>query len=106
MRLIRSLFSLAVIIALVYFATAIPLGKLTLWQHLRAIAGSKESQELVDEVKQKAQQVVKSDSGGEPASPQEDNLTPQERKQLRKLIRQKMEQDKDPSPAPVPASEE
>ena len=86
LRLIRFLLSLVVTAAVVYFVVAVPLGKKTLWQHIKAIAGSKESKELVDEVKQKAGSVIKRDGGVRP----EDKLSDRERKLLRKLIREKL----------------
>jgi hypothetical protein len=85
LRLIRFLLSLLVIAAVVYFAVAVPLGKKTLWQHLKAIAGTQESQNLVDEVKHKAGSVIRRDGATGP----EDKLSDQERKLLRKLIREK-----------------
>jgi len=88
LRLIRFLISLVVIAAVVYFVVAVPLGKKTLWQHLRAIAGSKESKELVDEVKQKAGSVIRRDGGARTGA--EDKLSDQERKLLRKLLREKL----------------
>jgi uncharacterized membrane protein len=91
LRLIRFLISLVVIAAVVYFVFAVPLGKKTLWQHLKAIAGSKEGQELVDEVKQKAGSVVRRDAGARKVA--DDKLSDQERKLLRKLIREKLGAD-------------
>jgi hypothetical protein len=89
MRLIRFLLSLVILGAIIYIAVAVPLGQKTLWQHLRAIAGSKESQELVDEVKQKAKSSLHRDAG-HPPSPGGDELTAKERQLLRKLIKEKL----------------
>lgn len=90
LRLIRLLLSLIVFGLIAYVAVAVPLGRKTLWQHLRAIAGSKESQELVDEVKQKAGRVLHHDAGPpRPTKGNGDELTPKERQALRKLIREK-----------------
>jgi hypothetical protein len=85
-RLLRLLISLAALAALIYFAVTVPLGTKTLWQHLKAIAGTKESQNLVDEVKHKAASTVRKDGGAKT----DDKLTDQERKLLRKLIREKL----------------
>ncbi len=102
-RLLRWLLSLALLAGAVYFAFAVPLGEKTLWQHARAIAGTRESQELAREMKRKA--------GLEPAPPApaerapaakaepkrgaeqasaSDRLSDDERRLLRKLIRDKL----------------
>lgn len=102
-RLIRLLLSLALIAVCVYVAVAVPLGRKTLWEHLRAIAGSKESKELVEEVKEKAGRMLHRDAG-EARGPggagtgkgSGDELTPGERRQLRKLIREKLEPGSNP----------
>jgi hypothetical protein len=95
MRLLRFLVTLAALGALIYFAVAVPLGTKTLWQHIRAIAGTKESQELVDEFKKKAEGIVHRDGGATAPRPSEgqgdgDKLTGKERKLLRRLIREKL----------------
>jgi hypothetical protein len=90
MRLIRFLLSLVILGAIVYVVVAVPLGQKTLWQHLRAIAGTKESQELVDEVKQKAKSTLHRDAGHAPAPGSGDELTARERQLLRKLIKEKL----------------
>jgi len=94
MRLIRFFITLALLGAAVWFAVSVPLGDKTLWQHLRAIAGSKESQDLVKGVKQKAGSALKRDAG-RAADPKQssDDLTPDERKELRRLIRGKLRRD-------------
>lgn len=85
MRLIRLVVTLVVLAGVAYFAVSVPLGGKTLWQHIQAIAGSKESKQLVEGVKQKAGQIL-NDAGGKT----EDNLTEEERRLLRKLIREKL----------------
>jgi len=92
MRLLRFLFGLAALGALAYVVVAVPVGSKTIWQHLRAIAGSRESQELVDEVKQRARRAPP-DSGAPPAK-SADRLSAEERKLLRKLIREKLGDEK------------
>lgn len=104
-RLIRWLLSLALLAGAVYFAVAVPLGEKTLWQHARAIAGSRESQELAREVKRKAgleqerapapkEQAKAAEAKPEArhaeASPASDRLSEEERRLLRKLIRDKL----------------
>ena len=92
MRLIRLVITLAALGGLGYLAYTVPLGSKTLWEHIRAIAGSKESKELVDGVKDRAEQLIKPDGGksGETG----DRLTPKERDLLRKLIREKLKEGK------------
>ena len=95
MRLLRFLLTLAALGALVYVAVAVPLGTKTLWQHIRAIAGTKESQDLVDEVKKKAEGIIHRDGGptaprASPRPEEGDRLTAKERKLLRRLIREKL----------------
>ena len=53
-RLIRLLFWCAAIAALVYFAVTVPLGKRTLWGHLRQIWHSDATQDLVNGTKDAA----------------------------------------------------
>lgn len=89
-RLVKLLLSLVLLAALAYFAVAVPLGTRTLWEHLKAIAGTRESQDLVDGVKQKAREVIRHDGGIGGAV---DKLTPKERELLRKLIREKLKQE-------------
>jgi uncharacterized membrane protein len=103
MRLIRSLFTLTLFGALAYAAYAVPLGQRTLWEHLRAIAGTSESQKLVEEVKQKAGEVIQRDGASAKASQPSargDELTPEERRLLRRLIKDKLEQTKSTAQAP------
>ena len=95
MRLIRLLVTLAVLAGVAFAGFTVPLGEKTLWGHIRAIAGSRESQQLVEGVKQKAREVVKPDAGAPPTEAGAgDRLTAQERKLLRKLIREKLTEEK------------
>jgi len=87
MRLIRLLITLAILGGLVFLGVTVPLGGKTLWEHIKAIAGSKESKELVEGVKQKAEQIAVRADGGRTGG---DKLTDVERKLLRKLIREKL----------------
>jgi len=99
-RLIRALIMLGVLGAVAYFVFAVPLGNKTLWQHLGAIAETEESHELVEGVKQKAGEVEKKAkkmldqrgiSDGGDAPPARDELTDDDKQQLRKLIRRKIQ---------------
>jgi hypothetical protein len=108
-RLIRWLLSLALLAGAVYFAVAVPLGDKTLWQHARAIAGTRESQELAREVKRKAGLEQEGQAKPAEARPEakraearpearhaearpeaSDRLSEEERRLLRKLIRDKL----------------
>jgi hypothetical protein len=88
MRLIRSFISLVIFVLLVYTVFAVPIGKRTLWQHIKAIAGTSESKELVDEVKRKAVEVLFHD-GGAAKREDPDRHDPADQEDLRKLIRKK-----------------
>ena len=93
-RMIRGLIGLAVIGGLVYAAVYVPLGEKTLWEHIKAIAGTKESKELVKDVKDKAGEVKKKAAKAiekvGSGSGTGDRLTKKERDQLRDLIRKRM----------------
>ncbi len=122
-RLIKFLFTLLMLACLWYAATTYQLGTKTFWGHLKAIAGSDESKELVKEVKKKAVEVKKEarEKAGDAkklkkkvkdAKEAVDNLTAEERDALRKLIKKKAGEEKpaeDPKPeaeaAPEPKSE-
>ncbi len=131
-RLIRFLFTFLICVAIWWAATTYQLGSKTLWGHMKAIAGSKESKQLVDEVKKKAGEVkvkVKQDGKGaaKKASKKvkkevKDRFSDEERKALREVIKEKLKgeepardkepargeesaKDKAPAPAEKPASE-
>jgi hypothetical protein len=94
-RITRWLLSAAFLGALVYIGVTVSLGEKTLWQHLRAIAGSEPSQELVEGVKQKADELIdKRQAASRPVGGDGDGgdrLTAQERRELRKLIRKQLD---------------
>ena len=96
-RITRWLLSAALLGTLVYVGVTVPLGEKTLWQHLRAIAGSEPSQELVEGVKQKADELVDKRQaasrpvGGDGDGDGGDRLTAEERRELRKLIRKQLD---------------
>lgn len=95
-RLLRGIVGLAIVGVLAYGAVAVPLGDKTLWGHIKAIAESKEGKKLVDGVKTKADEVLesKAKTEGKAASSQptdQDKLTPREQRELKKLIRERLE---------------
>jgi len=57
-RLLKLCVSLAAFCALAYFGMTVKLGSRTLFEHLRAIGQTKESQELVDGTKEAAEPLV------------------------------------------------
>jgi hypothetical protein len=90
-RLIRFLISLAMFAAFVWFATTVPLGKRTLWGHLRAIFATQEAKDLADGTKEEAKKVADrfreglAKDGGAPLDPLDDK----DRDGLDKLVKQK-----------------
>ena len=98
MKLIRLLIGLALIAGVVYVAVEVPLGEKSLVQHVRAIAGTEEGQELVEGVKQKAVEVkdkasgavAKDEAADKDKAGADDGLTDKERQLLRKLIKDKL----------------
>lgn len=121
-RLVRNLIGLAVVGVLIYAALVVPLGDKTFWQHVRAIAGSEESQDLVEGMRGKAgelfgskdqrsspkklrpeqpktnadkEPVVEAEPAvkGRPPKPSSEPLTPRERRQLRRMIRKQLDHD-------------
>jgi hypothetical protein len=56
--IVRFLFSLMVLAVVVWFATTVPLGKRTLWGHLRAIAGTQEAKDLAEGTAEEAHKVA------------------------------------------------
>jgi hypothetical protein len=53
-RLIRFLFSLSLLVAFVWFGATVPLGKHTLFGHLKAIWNSQEAHDMVQGTKESA----------------------------------------------------
>jgi hypothetical protein len=112
--LLKLCLSLAAFLAFVWFGATVNLGSHTLFEHLHAIAQTKESKELVDGTKQVAEPVVddvrrrigrqhekddkadKDDEKGErqaamprvppDAGAAQDDFSPTERRQLRRLL--------------------
>jgi hypothetical protein len=105
-KLLKLGVGLVALTAIAWFGITVKLGSQTLFQHLRAIGQTKESQDLVDGTKQAAGPLVddvrrrisgKPEPGGSPpppagdrdrsaAAPQE-RLSSSEQRQLRELLR-------------------
>ena len=96
-RLLRLGVGLFALMAVAWFGITVKLGSRTLFQHLRAIGETKESQELVDGTRQAAEPIVddvrRRISGKQEATAAPDAGAPQERlssseqRQLRELLR-------------------
>ena len=100
-RLFKLCVGLAAFCAFAWFGTTVQLGDRTLFAHLRAIAQTKESQELVDGTKRAAEPLVDGvkrrvtgaaapvaaapEAGVHAGAPQE-NVSSAERRQLRRII--------------------
>lgn len=70
--LIRFAFSCVIFAIVVWFAVMVPLGKKTLWGHLRAIGGTQEAHEFAEGTKAEATKVAEKllgRDGGTPPSP-------------------------------------
>jgi hypothetical protein len=106
-RLLKLCMSLAAFVLCAWFGATVKLGSRTLFEHLRAIGQTKESQELVDGTKQVAEPLVddvrrrigkkgdKPDNSDKqaqlPAAPPDagaaqDDFSPHEKRQLRRLL--------------------
>ncbi len=91
--MLKWLFRLVALVAIVWFGAMVPLGRRTLFGHLWAIAHTQEAKELGEGAKEasghladKVRQEIAVDGGG--AAPSE-KLTEHDRKALRELVRQK-----------------
>jgi hypothetical protein len=100
-RLLKLCIGLAAFLAFAWFGSTVKLGARTLFQHLRAIGETRESQELVDGTKQAAQPLVdgvRRRVTGAPAPPENaagrrpdagvpnEAISSSDRRQLRRLI--------------------
>jgi hypothetical protein len=103
-RFVRWLFSLFLLAVGIWFATTIPLGKRTLWGHLRAIFATQEAKDLADGAREEAQKVaarVREELHHDAGAPAHDAAAPpvaakpldpiveKDRKDLDKLIHEK-----------------
>jgi hypothetical protein len=101
-KLLKLCVGLAGFMAFAWFGTTVKLGPRTLFEHLRAIGQTRESQELVDGTKEAAEPLVDgvrrritgtpaaAPASGAPAPekapPPEEKLSTADKRQLRKLI--------------------
>lgn len=90
---LRWIFRLVALAAILWFALTVPLGKRTLAGHLRAIFTTSAAKDLAQGTRQGAGKIVgKVKRGVQPAKPSDD-LTDEDRRALDKLIEEKT-QDK------------
>src|SRR4051794_30881992 len=94
----KACMAFAAFVAFAWFGTTVKLGPRTLFQHLRAIGETKESQDLVDGTKQAAEPLVdgvrrriagKADVGAKEspdAGSPEEKVTDSDKRRLRRLI--------------------
>ncbi|MES1205315.1 MAG: hypothetical protein ABUS79_05200 [Pseudomonadota bacterium] len=100
-RIVKLLLGLCGLAAFVWFGSNIPLGSRTLFQHLQAIGGTRETQDLLDGTRQSAKPIVDGvrrhlgASGNENAAtrllpdggaPPADEISPTDRERLRKIL--------------------
>ena len=57
--LVRLLFSIVMLVAFVWFAVTVPIGKRTLWGHVHAIFATQEAKDLADGTKEEAEKVAR-----------------------------------------------
>ncbi len=96
-KLISLIVTLLAIVAVVYLVTMVPMGKKTLWQHLKSIADTEASKDMVEGVKETAQEVIKKTTAPEDKANKKskDELTPEDRKKLRRLLKKLDSKDGD-----------
>jgi hypothetical protein len=90
-RLIRFLFSLVFLAAVIWFAVTVKLGRRTLYGHLRAIFATQEAKDLAEGAKDEAKKIaekLKHPDGVDAGAPL-DKPTTKERDGLDKLIKDK-----------------
>ncbi len=97
MWLFRFAFSLLVLVALIWFATTVSIGKRTLYGHVRAIFATQEAKDLAEGAKDEAKKIAErvrqeghhhADAGAHDMSPL-DEVKKDERKELDKLVKDK-----------------
>jgi hypothetical protein len=100
-RLVRWLTSLAVFAIVAWFAINVPLGKRTLWGHLRAIISTQEAKDLAEGTREEAERVARrvkdelrkdATPGEEPLAPKRgplEKLTDHDRESLDHLVKDK-----------------
>jgi hypothetical protein len=115
-RILKFLVSLGCLAVLAWWALTVPLGDRTLFEHLRAIGDTKESQELVKGTRQKVTEVKRriagaergrADAGAAPLGPPQEHLTQDDRQEMRRFINSVRNPDRVPEPSrdEAPASE-
>jgi len=57
--LVRFIFSLVMLLAFVWFAVTVPLGKRTLWGHVHAIFATQEAKDLAEGTKEEAEKMAR-----------------------------------------------
>lgn len=101
--LIRFVISLVMLLAFVWFAVTVPLGKHTLWGHAKAIFGTQEAKDLVDGTEEEAKKVSERMRRGVSATPDMaepppahprvveplDPVDAKERRRMDRLVKQK-----------------
>jgi hypothetical protein len=95
-RLLKLCVGLAAFVGFAWFGSTVKLGPRTLFQHLRAIGQTKESQELVDGTKEAASPLVDgvrrriagaaTPSEKPAAGKPQDDISPSDRRHLRRII--------------------
>ncbi len=90
MRIFRWLFWLLLIGTVGWLGATVKVGRRTLWGHLRAIAGTREAQELADDTRHEAQQLAERlkrlmADGGAPS----EQITDEDRAGLRRLVKER-----------------
>jgi hypothetical protein len=116
--LLRWIFRLGALAALVWFAVMIPLGKRTLWGHLCAIWATPEAQELKEGTREEAGKVAERIRGGIGGKPGEttpaeappaaapEQLGERDRRALDRLVDEKTRSGRTAkAPSPRPRSE-
>lgn len=96
-RLVRWLCSLAVLAVMIWFATTVPLGKRTLWGHLRAIFATQAAKDLADGTEEEARKVARrvreelhADGGTTPRAHRPlDPIDERDRRGLDRLVRER-----------------
>lgn len=117
-RLIRWVLLLTMLAVLVWFAATVPVGRRTLWAHLRAIFGTREARDLAEGTREEASKVAEKirrtlqpDAGAHPGKehnrgverPPErrraplDPIEPSDRRDLDRLVRDKTRRPTRPS---------
>ena len=56
---VRFLFSIVMLLAFVWFAVTVPLGKRTLWGHVNAIFGTQEAKDLAEGTREEAEKMAR-----------------------------------------------